>query len=629
MKKITLNGKSLTLKEVVAVACDHVPFSIAPEAIERVERARAYIDEQVLVGDIVYGVTTGFGPNADTPIPTADGIALQRNLLISHCTGMGAPLPHEVVRAMMLIRLNTLLAGHSGIQLATLRLLEAFLALDICPYVPAQGSVGASGDLAPLSHMAVTLIGEGKVHFDGAWHTLPALYAHPAIVAYNAARKPQQAAIQAHTLLQKEALALINGTTLMNALGALGVHRAYRLIDAATRSAAAFAESIGARRQAFDPGVHAVRRHAQQQAINAAMMQYTEGSTLMGIAPETLLAALPATLFEGVPCGEWAHEVTAQLNAIGARGAAAYWQTEIAALQRITPQTPVADLLAGDQLRALVRLMPVQLRALLERSYQATERGWQSWYRVMELAFKKVTPQDSYSVRCTPQVLGASLAAVDHVAALIEHELNAVVDNPILLIEGQTLPDGTIVEESRIVSGGNFHGQPIALSLDYLKLAMAEVGNLLERQICKLTDKAHNDGLPAFLAEQAGLHSGLMIFQYTAASLVSENKVLVHPATADSVPTSANQEDHVSMGPIAGRQALEIIGNVEQILTLHRLVTKQALQMRQKQLGDKIALQLSANALQLIERLEALGISYWSEDRMAQYDIERAHTLWG
>lgn len=628
MKKITLNGKSLTIRQVIAVACDRAPFEIEATAIQHVQRARDFIDEQVLVGDIVYGVTTGFGPNADTPIPTQDGIALQRNLLLSHCTGMGAPLSRDIVRAMMLIRLNTLLAGHSGIQVATLRLIEAFITLDICPHVPAQGSVGASGDLAPLAHMAVTLIGEGKVHYDGAWRSLPELYAHPEIVAYNAAIAPHQSAIAPHTLLQKEALALINGTTLMNALGALGVHRAHRLLEAATSSAAAFAESIGARRQAFDPGIHAVRRHAQQQAINAAMVRHTQGSTWMGIAPETLLQSLPAHLFEGVPCGEWAHQVSAQLAAIGARGATAHWQSEMAALQNITPVTPVTDLLDGPKLRALVRLMPVQLRTLLERSYQPAERGWQSWYRILELAFKKVTPQDSYSVRCTPQVLGASLAAIEHVERLIEGELNAVVDNPILFLTGQTLPDGSVVEESRIVSGGNFHGQPIALALDYLKLAIAEVGNLLERQICKLTDKAHNDGLPAFLAEQAGLHSGLMIFQYTAASLVSENKVLVHPASADSVPTSANQEDHVSMGPIAGRQALEIMDNVEKIVTLHRLVTKQALQMRMKQLAGKVDVTWSANALSMIEELEALGIPYWVEDRMAQYDIERAHALW-
>lgn len=397
----------------------------------------------------VYGITTGFGKFSDVPISAEQTAALQRNLLMSHACAVGEPLAPEVVRAMLLLRAQALSRGHSGIRVETLELLVAFLNRGLIPVVPEQGSLGASGDLAPLAHMCLPLIGLGEAIVDG--ERLPG------------AEALQRAGLSPVTLTAKEGLALINGTQAMTALGSLGLHDAQVLLKTADIAAALTAEALGAIPAAWDARVQALRLHAGQQAAGRNLRRLTEGS-------------------------------------------------------RLTTR-------------------PGQMRT-----------------------------QDPYTLRCIPQVHGASRTALEHVAQILEWEMNAVTDNPLLF------PDG-----DEVISGGNFHGQPVALAMDYLAIAVAELADISERRIERLVNPQLS-GLPAFLTRNGGVHSGLMITQYTAASLVSENKVLAHPASVDSIPSSANQEDHVSMGTTAARKARQVIANVRRVLAIELLCAAQAVE---------------------------------------------------
>lgn len=634
MKKIILDGNTLTIQKVIDVAVNHGQVSIHPDSIKNVRASQAFIYQQVKEGKIVYGVTTGFGPNADKRIRTEDAEILQHNLIISHATGVGQPFSEAIVRAIVAIRVNTLLAGHSGIRLNTIKLLVQFLNQGIHPYIPQQGSVGASGDLAPLCHIAITLIGIGKVFYKNKLYTLPELYELSEIKAKNqeiADFNTQnglseddvdyQMPIAQRRLTHKESLAMINGTTVMNALGVIGVHRARLLLQGSTMSAGMFVEAISARSQAFDEVIHIVRRHAGQHTIAKHLLSYFKNSSLIGITPASIVAAIPVEAFDIQDFSPLQAIIKERIDLLQ-QANLEQLNDEINTLSNILTYQTTKEILQSEAIEQLMESLPQAFCLFLIKNLQPQNvADWLSYEQLLSIATKKITPQDAYSVRCTPQVFGASLEAVRHVASVVENELNAVVDNPIIFMKGQILHNGHQIERSRILSGGNFHGQPLALVLDYLKLAVAEIGSLLERQICKLVDKSHNDGLPAFLVEEAGLNSGMMIMQYTAASLVSENKVLVHPASVDSIPTSANQEDHVSMGPIAGRQALEIINNVENVLALHLIVSKQALNMREKQLGSCMKVQISDSSQSLLAQLEELGIHYYDKDRYMHDDI--------
>ncbi len=526
MQKVSLNGQNLTIEEVVLVARQDAEVEITADAWARVQASRAFLERIAHSGKIIYAINTGFGSNASVIIDDTQTAILQTKLLLSHATGVGKPLEREAVRAMMLIRLNTLLAGYSGIRSETLTLLQALLNHKIHPVIPSQGSVGASGDLCPLSHMAIALLGEGEVRIDTpeGERTLPAREALA------------QAGLAPITLAYKEGIALNNGTTFMTALGVLAVFDSLKMLDTALQSVALVMEGIMARRQAFDARIHLLRRHEAQCEIAQRLQDLLVGSELFGNTPSS--PTLSPTLLEGIPA--WLSEST--------------WE---------------------------------------------------------KLAEKKKNPQDAYSIRCTAQVLGASLHAIQHVESVLAHELNAITDNPLLFEDTE-----------EVLSGGNFHGQPLALPLDYLKIALAEVGNLLERQVNKLVDAHHNDCLPAFLVEEAGLNSGFMIPQYVCAGLVSENKVLAHPASVDSIPTSANQEDHVSMGSISARQALEILGNVQKILSIHTLVACQAVDLRQKQLTHwGLACAMSPQTKLFYDKIRAC-VPYLAEDRLLYKDIE-------
>ncbi len=539
---IQLDGFSLTIPEVIRIARKdsqgrYATVTIAHEALSKVRQCAEFIRKKAEDDrEIIYGVTTGFGSKADTPIDIHDAKTLQRNLLISHACGVGPAFPVSIVRAMMVIRLNTLLQGHSGVQTKTVELLCDMINKELHPVVPSQGSVGASGDLCPLSHMALPLIGEGTVTIGDDPQVIPARTAL------------KHASLQPIELGYKEGIALNNGTSLMTALGVFAVTDAMNVLKLAAVSSALAFEALCARSDAYryEP-IHTVRNHAGQIEIARWLTLLLSGSTFADLGMSDVL--------------------------------------NNDSLRKLIGAFPVETTRKNvlDNLSEVIGAEPHRQKKFSAELYKCVpaEGPGSEWNGMLAFAEKKFKPQNAYSIRCTPQVFGASLTALRHVESIIANELNAAVDNPLVFLAD--LHPGIGVDEDRVVSGGNFHGEPIGMSLDYLKVAVAEIGNIVERQINKLLDHSLNDGLPSFLAHGSGLNSGLMIVQYAAASIVSENKVLVHPATADSIPTCENMEDHVSMAPIAGRQALEIIENVKRVVAIGLLTGYQAIALRKEQ----------------------------------------------
>ena len=466
---VVLTGADLTVASVEAVARGGADVALDIHARERMQEARDLIESLVADGAVVYGVTTGFGALASTTIDPSDAGRLQENLLVSHAAGVGPPFDREVVRAMLLLRANTLALGHSGCRPLLVDRLLAFLRLGIHPVVPEQGSVGASGDLAPLAHLALPLIGRGQVEVRGT--------VVPSLVAL------RENGLDPLTLEAKEGLALLNGTQMMSAIGALVLADADRLVRTASVVSAMSVEALLGTDVAFAAAYQLARPHPGQIAVAA-------------------------------------------------------------------------------QLRHLLR----------DSGLQQGHHGHAH----------KV--QDPYSLRCVPQVHGAVQDTLDHLRRVLDIELNSATDNPLVFPGGGVADEATIATGGgRVISGGNFHGEPIALALDFAKIALAELGSISERRTALLVDPRLNGGLPPFLAASSGIDSGMMIYQYTAAALASENKVLAHPASVDSIPTSANQEDHVSMGSISARHARTVLAHVETILGIELLVAAQALDLR---LGD-------------------------------------------
>lgn len=464
---ITLDGNSLTVEQVMQVACERIPTDLTPASVKKVERAAQAVQTLLARGEIAYGVTTGFGAFKDRIISPDQVETLQRNIIVSHAVGAGDWFDIPTTRAIMLIRANTLARGHSGIRLATLRLLLDMLNRGVHPCIPEKGSLGASGDLAPLAHMALVMIGEGEAEYQG--EVLPGREAL------------RRAGLQPVTLAAKEGLALTNGTSVMCALGTLAVVRAERLSRAADAAGCLSLEALHGTTLAFDERIHALRPHPRQ-----------------------------------VEC-------------------AAYLRRLLAGSEFTRPHDPT-------------------------------------------------NVQDAYTLRCIPQVHGAVRDAIAYARWVMEIELNAVTDNPLIFIDDDS-------GEISILSGGNFHGEPIAISLDYLAIAIAELGNISERRIMRLTDEASNaNTLPAFLTQNGGLNSGFMLTQYTAAALAAENKVLAHPASVDTIPTSANVEDHVSMGVTAALKVRQMLGNVEHILAIELLAAAQGVDFRRQTHGAQARL---------------------------------------
>jgi histidine ammonia-lyase len=447
---IELTGHDVTVDDVERVALGSATAVLGRQALEQISASRALIDRAVADDTPTYGVNTGFGRFVDVHIAPDQAARLQLNLLRSHACGVGDPFPDEVVRAATLLRANALAKGTSGVRPEPVQLLLDLLSAGVVPVVPSRGSLGASGDLAPLAHLGLVLVGEGRARHDGE-----------TLAGGEALRR---AGLEPVVLAAKEGLALINGTQFMAAIGALVLARARRLVRLADVAAAQTIEAVRGSRTPFAPELQALRPHPGQVASAANLHRLLDDSEI-------------------VASHRWCGRV-----------------------------------------------------------------------------------QDAYSLRCAPQVHGAVRDAVAYAEGVVGIELNAATDNPIVL-----------ADRGEVLSNGNFHGQPVAFALDMLKLALHELASISERRIERMLNPALSNGLPPFLTDDGGLNSGFMIAQYVAASLVSEGKVLVHPASADSIPTSANQEDHVSMGATSAVHLWHVCGNVERVLGIELLCGAQGL----------------------------------------------------
>jgi histidine ammonia-lyase len=448
---VEVDGENLTIEDVVQVARHHAQTRLSESAIPKILASREVIEKAVKENRVVYGVNTGFGDLAQVSIAPDDIAQLQVNLIRSHSVGVGPPFSKEIVRGMMLLRANTLAKGCSGVRVEIIDTLLNMLNNGVIPVVPQQGSVGASGDLAPLAHMVLVMICEGEAFFqDGRTDGKTAM---------------DKAGIKPVTLQAKEGVALINGTQPMTSAALFAIHDGMRLLKNSVIAAAMSLEAHRGTRVAFDKKIHESRPHEGQMDIAKVMREILRDSEINQSHAD---------------CGK---------------------------------------------------------------------------------------VQDAYSLRCIPQVLGSSLDTLRYVESIVETEINSATDNPLVF-----------AETGEILSGGNFHGQPIALAMDFLGIALSEIGNISERRTSRLVDTKLS-GLPAFLTTESGLEAGMMMAQYTAAALVSENKVLAHPASVDSIPTSAGQEDHVSMGTIAARKALEILENVRNIIAIEYMCAAQGIDL--------------------------------------------------
>ena len=451
---VIINGRDLTVEEVIRVCRGYEKVEIAPEAKEAVIKARNYIEKKLEEGAVIYGLTTGFGKFANVVISREEAEQLQKNLIISHTCAMGEPYETKYVRAAMLLRCNALSRGNSGIRLETIQTMIDMLNAGIHPVIPEKGSLGASGDLAPLSHIALALIGLGEVEYKG--QIVPA------------AEAMAKEGIIPVVLAAKEGLALNNGTQMMTAVGVNVLWDAMHLMKTADIATAMTAEALHGITKAYDHKVHDLRGHQGQKD-----------------AAENL-----------------------------------------------------RTLLAGSK-------------------------------NAFEVQPSKV--QDPYSLRCIPQIHGASRDAIQYVYEAVSRELNAVTDNPIVF------PD-----EDEVISGGNFHGQPMALAFDFLKMAISEFADVSERRAERLINPQLSEGLPAFLTKYGGVCSGFMIAQYAAASMVSENKIYAHPACVDSIPSSGNHEDHVSMGTTSARTAAMVLDNAQKVIGIELAAAAQGIWLRQE-----------------------------------------------
>jgi histidine ammonia-lyase len=488
---IILDGEHFQLEELVDIARNGKGIAISTSSESRIKKARILVDRWVNNGERIYGITTGFGALSDVTISLADTRRLQKKILFSHAAGMGNKMADDVVRAMIALRVNDFCRGNSGLRLPTIEMLADLLNCGIVPLVPEKGSVGASGDLVPMAHLSLVLIGEGEAFVDGIRMT-------GAQALASRSMKPME-------LAAGEGLALINGTQFMIALGCLALHDALNLCKHADIAASMSLETLMGTRAAFDPRIHQARPHQGQILAARNMLKITQNSEIIS-----------------------SHEDCSRV-------------------------------------------------------------------------------QDAYSLRCSPQVHGASWDAFAYVDKVIRVEMNSSTENPLIF------PDS-----EEFLSGGNFHGQPLALACDFLGIAIAELANISERRIERLVNP-YLSGLPAFLVEDGGLNSGYMIAQYAAAALVSENKVLAHPASVDSIPTSANKEDHVSMGAFAARKCRDIVQNTEEVIAIELLCGAQAIDLFTNiKAGD--------GTLAAYETIRQ-HVDYMKEDRLLSKDIATVKAL--
>lgn len=454
IKEVVLNSNNLTAEEVVAVARFGATVILDPKTVERMNKSRSLVDKIVLSDRPTYGINTGFGKFSKVSIDFQSIDLLQKRLILSHCTATGNPYPDEVVRAMMLLRVNALCIGYSGIRPAVVETLVAMLNKGVHPIVPEKGSLGASGDLAPLAHMVLPLLGYGEANYQGD--------------KMEGAQAMSRAGIPFCQLKAKEGLALINGTQAMTAVGTLAYYDALCAARLSDVAAGFTMEALTALVSPFDERIQAIRPHQGQILVAGNIRSLTRNS----------------------------------------------------------------EILKDSQ---------------------------------------NIRIQDAYAIRCVPQVHGAVRDTLEHVRRVIETEINSVTDNPVLF-----------PEDGDVISGGNFHGEPMAFAFDFMGIAVAETANISERRLERMLNPALSEGLPAFLTRDGGINSGYMICQYSAASMVSENKILAHPASVDSIPSSANQEDHVSMGTTAARKSAQIVQNTLSVLAFEFMAAAQGIDLRGK-----------------------------------------------
>lgn len=499
-------GDSLTIDDVVRVAREYAAVTLGESARLKIGASRAWVEHIVARGQpITYGINTGFGVFANVHVSAEQARELMRKLIISHAVGVGEPLDEEVVRAAMLIRANALAQGFSGVRVAIVETLVAMLNQGVHPVIPSKGSVGASGDLAPLSHLALVLSTDEQ---DLDAESGAALYRGERLSGKAAM---ERAGIPRLILEAKEGLALNNGTAVSAAITVLAAHDAGNLIEHAALAVAMTLEAIRGASNAFDARLHEAARHTGQRQIAARVRELTQGSRLVDKA------------------------------------------------QRV---------------------------------------------------------QDAYSIRCAPQVIGAALDAVGYARARLEEEINAATDNPLIFVEGET---------GAALSGGNFHGEAVAMACAFLAVAVAEIGSISERRTFRLLDGKLNDGLPMMLVERGGLNSGLMMAQVTAAALVSDNKTLAHPDVLDSIPTSANQEDHVPMAANAARHLREIVWNTTYVLAIELVTAAQGIDLRLRNEGKGI--EMLGKGTRVAFQQVRQEIPYLDNDRLLEPDLRRAAAL--
>lgn len=486
MSTVIIDSKSLTINDVVNVAKHSYTVVLSNEAIKNIKESRRIVEKVLQGNKVVYGVNTGFGAFCRKVISKENIKKLQTNLLLSHAVGVDEPFSEDIVRAIILLRANTLASSNCGVRLELVQTLLQMLNSGVHPYIPQKGSVGASGDLAPLAHLGLVLIGEGQAFYRGN--------------LLSGKEVMDLAGISILELEAKEGVALINGTQVMTGVSTLAVYEAEIVIKTADIIASCTIDALKGSDAPFDKRLHELRPHPGQ-------------------------------------------------------------------------------LSSAENIRLMMR------NSGIRESHRDCDHV-----------------QDAYSMRCAPQVHGASRDTLDYVKKVTEIEINSITDNPIVFPETE-----------EFISGGNFHGQPIALAMDYLGIALSEIANISERRIERMVNSNLSEHLPAFLVKDEGINSGFMITQYTAASLVSENKVLAHPASVDSIPTSANQEDHVSMGTISARKALAILSNVEFVLAIELLCAMQALDfLRDLKAGDGI---------EVVYKLVREKVRFLERDRVLHPDI--------
>jgi histidine ammonia-lyase len=486
MKEIQLGIDGMTLEALVAIAREDARVGLTKEAETRIVEARKLVEKWVEEGRTIYGITTGFGALSNVAISKEETWRLQENIILSHSAGVGDLLDEETVRGVIALRIKDLARGHSGIRLETVRCLREFLNRGICPIIPEKGSVGASGDLAPLAHLSLVLLGLGEAFYQG--QRMPG------------GKALKRCGIQPLRLEAAEGVALVNGTQVMTAIGGLAVYDALNLSKMADIAAAMSLEVLMGTNVEFDPRIHQVKPHPGQMVAADNMRRITQNSEIIS-----------------------SHKDCSRI-------------------------------------------------------------------------------QDAYTLRCSPQVHGASKDAIEYARKVVETEMNASTNNPLIFSETE-----------EFLLGGNFHGQHIALAMDFLSMAVSELANIAERRIERLVNPQLS-GLPAFLVPDGGINSGFMIAQYTAAALVSENKVLSHPACVDSIPTSANKEDHVSMGTISARKCRDVVKNTEHVIAIGLLCGAQAMDLFTNMKpgeGTRVAYKIIRDAVKPLEK-----------DRVLSEDIE-------